>query len=474
MKKQLFILALFTHSLLQASDFGTIFMSATLFILIVTLVIALMVYLKNLQKENLKFYTLFCHSETPTLFIDAKGVIRDLNESAQTLLGYSKERLIGQKWYEKLLPDEAALQTRHRVYQTLKSSERSTFLSPLIRANGNLLEINFTLSKLPKPLNGSILTLVDMSKGEALKEELISVQAHLQETRTALEHLSEQFKVTFDIALNGIALLDEKGDMIYLNRALVEMFEYNNIYMKHLGIRLLFDNDESWQLLLQAAKQGERIDKMHINSRTRSGRNLDIDLSMGYLPDLKQYYLVLQDITKALAYTTELQQKQKRLKQRVEKDYLTLAYNRSYMEEVLERLMLNRKESFGFILFDIDHFKSVNDTYGHLVGDDVLIHLVLFLKEKLRKDDILARYGGEEFAIILPQASHKESVKVAEKLQEFIAALKFEGCPQITCSFGVTSFTGKQDKRSLIQAADKALYRAKDEGRNRVIDALTL
>lgn len=176
MKKQLFIAALFSHSFLQASDFGTVFMSATLFILLITLVFALTLYLKNLQKESLKNSALFDYSDVPTLFINAKGAIVDLNQSAQALLGYSKKQLLQQKWYEKLLPDERSLQIRHHIHQTLKEDARSTFTSYLVRANGQLLEIDYTLSALPEPLNGSILTLVDVTKSEELKDELMSVQ----------------------------------------------------------------------------------------------------------------------------------------------------------------------------------------------------------------------------------------------------------------------------------------------------------
>jgi diguanylate cyclase (GGDEF)-like protein len=104
----------------------------------------------------------------------------------------------------------------------------------------------------------------------------------------------------------------------------------------------------------------------------------------------------------------------------------------------------------------------------------VLIHLVNALKEKLRRGDTLARFGGEEFVIILPHATHEESLKTAQKLQEYVASLTFENCPKITCSFGVESFDGTQDKRTLLLSADRALYRAKEGGRNRVVDARTL
>ncbi len=444
-------------------------MSGTLFVLLLTLIFSLTLYLKNLQKENLKNSALFNFSDVPTLFISTNEKVADLNQSALTLLGYSKKQLSSKKWYERLLPDETSIRIRHQIHKNLNADARATFSTYLVRADGELLESKCTLTLLPKPCRGAILTLIDISNSEALKDKLISVQEHLAETQKALVHLSEQFKATFDIAINGIALLDENGKMTYLNRALTEMFEYNEDYMRHLGLRLLVD-EESSQQLLQSVKQGEKIDKMHIRTLTRSGLTLDINLTLGYLPEIKQYYLVVQDITKTLAFTNELQRTQKSLEQRVITDFLTSAYNRSYMEERLQHLMLVQQEPFGFILFDIDHFKEVNDTYGHLVGDDVLVNLVNTIKEKLRPEDILARYGGEEFAIILPKTSHDESLMIAHTLQEEIAAQTFENCPKVTCSFGVESFDGTQDKRTLLLSADKALYHAKESGRNRVVD----
>ncbi len=162
MKKQLFLSLLFTHSLLQADTFGTLFMSATLFILLFTLIIALTAHLKKLQKENLRYRTSFQNAERATLFIDAKGVIRDLNKSALKLSGYTKEQLTGQKWYEKLLPDEAAFPIRNRIYHTDKKEVVHKFNASLISANGDVSEAAFTLSPFPEPLKGSELTVATL------------------------------------------------------------------------------------------------------------------------------------------------------------------------------------------------------------------------------------------------------------------------------------------------------------------------
>jgi PAS domain S-box-containing protein len=164
MKIPLFSVLLCTHSLLQADDFSTFFMSATLFILLFTLIIALMLHLKNLQKKNLRYSAFFYHSHIPALFIDAKSTIRDLNESAQTLMGYTKAQLINQVWYEKLLPKESSLQIRQRLLQEKNRDEKSEFNAPLINANGDIAETLFTLTKFPAPLKGFILTLPDSSK----------------------------------------------------------------------------------------------------------------------------------------------------------------------------------------------------------------------------------------------------------------------------------------------------------------------
>ena len=448
-------------------------MSSTIFILLATLAVVLSYHLKKLHIENIKSHALFEYTDTPTLLLNPKNEIIEINQSALTLLGYKKSQLLGSKWYEKLLPDENAIQVRHNIHKNLKDDARSSFTSQLVRCNATVVKVHYTLTNLPKPHRNTILTLLDITHNEVLKEELITSQKHLIETKDALEQLGDQFKATFDIAINGIALLDEKGSMTYLNRALIDMFEYNEDYMKHLGLKLLVNSDESVQILLRSVKNGEKIDKMHINSLTRSGDKLDIDLTMGYLHELEQYYIVVQDITKTLAYTAELKRSKKQLEQRVIKDPLTAAHNRSYLEDKLDEL-IQEKEPFGLILIDIDHFKKVNDTCGHLVGDAVLVNLVNALKEKLRSGDTLARYGGEEFVIILPHATHKQSISIAQKFQEYIEALSFESCPAITCSFGVESFNGTQNKKSLFLAADNALYHAKHCGRNCVVDAHTL
>jgi diguanylate cyclase (GGDEF)-like protein len=154
-----------------------------------------------------------------------------------------------------------------------------------------------------------------------------------------------------------------------------------------------------------------------------------------------------------------------------------LANHRSFQSKLDEVIARHRRteEPFGLILTDIDHFKSVNDTYGHPVGDEVLRQVSRVFKESLREVDVPCRYGGEEFAIILEDTDRQGAMTIANRLRESVAALEFQsdqGPFQCTISMGVTIWpTDERDKQPLIDLTDQALYYSKEHGRNRVTSA---
>lgn len=164
-----------------------------------------------------------------------------------------------------------------------------------------------------------------------------------------------------------------------------------------------------------------------------------------------------------------------RLEEMAETDALTGAFNRRHFQHTLER-ELRRAERYGrplgLIMIDIDHFKDLNDEYGHPAGDAVLKELAKVVSEAIRNIDIFARYGGEEFAVILPETSIIGSAGSAERLrrqvEDHLFPISDEETVQISISLGVADFPRAKDAESLIRAADEALYRAKEGGRNRV------
>ena len=157
-------------------------------------------------------------------------------------------------------------------------------------------------------------------------------------------------------------------------------------------------------------------------------------------------------------------------------DHLTGLFNRRYMMEALEREVqrCRRKgNALSLVMLDIDHFKQVNDSYGHLQDDVVLQKVALQLHKELRSYDCAARYGGEEFVAILPDSSMKEAVFVADRIRLAVQDTIFSGPLaklSLTASLGVACFSQEHSPSvdAFIKLADDALYRAKDNGRNRV------
>ena len=152
-------------------------------------------------------------------------------------------------------------------------------------------------------------------------------------------------------------------------------------------------------------------------------------------------------------------------------DPLTGCLNRAGFSGVLlrEQEELNRGgRPVSFMIFDIDHFKNINDTYGHLVGDEVLVNLAKLVQSMIRNTDSLVRWGGEEFVILSDDTSIQNAAFLAEKLRKAIEASTLITQQRVTCSFGVTEMVPGEDPKSLIARADKALYSSKESGRNRV------
>jgi len=154
-------------------------------------------------------------------------------------------------------------------------------------------------------------------------------------------------------------------------------------------------------------------------------------------------------------------------------DGLTQIFNKRYFLETIEREIARShryRRELSLVMFDIDHFKKVNDSYGHLAGDYVLKHLAQTVKTRIRREDCFARYGGEEFAIVLPEIDGLNAKPFAEKIRQLVEAtdFRFENTSMpVTISMGVATLDGEStDPQALIKRADDRLYEAKSSGRN--------
>ncbi|WP_334139473.1 diguanylate cyclase [Thermovirga lienii] len=301
----------------------------------------------------------------------------------------------------------------------------------------------------------------------------VNMALKLHETRLKLKEKEATLRAIVNIVKDGILLLDQAGRVLFLNPAAEKIFGYTNREARGKGLFSLLEPE--WILDVTSGdevKSGELEYSKHLEGKElevkfkhkREERPIFVDMTFSLLKiEERSYYVVAgKDVTKH----KELQEKLLYLSIT---DPLTGAYNRRYTEQRLQEEMERSKRMrtvFSVIMFDLDHFKRVNDEFGHDIGDEVLKRVTDVVKRRIRKIDTLGRWGGEEFLVILPGTTLEKAVFLAEELRKKIEQedMPFDG--NCTASFGVTAFLEGESGKDLIKRADEALYKAKNEGRN--------
>jgi len=279
------------------------------------------------------------------------------------------------------------------------------------------------------------------------------------------------YKNIIDTSKN-IIIINDKKKILEVNKTFFKYFKnYKTLdaFREQNGCVCKFFLEEEGYL-----DQGEVsyywLDMVLKNSETTNKVKMNIDNEIYYFsvtaalidPEKGYYSVVFSDITQEEIYKNELQKS-------VITDPLTGLYNRRYYYEKIKEEMYAAKRyglALSIIMTDIDFFKKVNDTHGHDVGDEVLKIYSKLLQESLRESDIICRIGGEEFIILLPHTDKEHAFKIAEKLRKLVQ--KSKKILPITMSFGVTEYINGESEDYIFKRVDEALYKAKEQGRNRV------
>lgn len=306
--------------------------------------------------------------------------------------------------------------------------------------------------------------------------------------------------ILLDALENGVMILDEEMHIIYWNQWLEINSDYTCEWVIGQKLSDLYPSIDQRTLQRKIrttlslntptfydtsfSNHFITIKRHKVSTSLVSEMQLQVTISP-YLLSENLVMIAVYDISDLYELKIELQNKMAEIKrlnslleqenERVETlavtDPLTRLFNRYKLNDVLEN-MIKRKHwtqdnSFALVIVDIDFFKKVNDTYGHQVGDAVLVTIANTLRETVRIGDFIGRWGGEEFVVILPNVDEKQALLAVEKLRYHIQEAKIEEIDRgITASFGIAIYTEGDTQEELIHRADNALYLAKESGRN--------
>lgn len=282
--------------------------------------------------------------------------------------------------------------------------------------------------------------------------------------------LQEEYIETIVNSQHNIIIVTDGRYILYVNSAFLDYFHYRTLedFRKDYDcICDFFESSETdgfllpnmdgirWTEYILAHNDREHKAKMTMDGKTST---FIVTAKMMDYDDEKRCVVVFNDITKLNDLATL--------------DTLTRVPNRFEFDKTLEHsLAVSRRYNrpLCILLVDIDHFKLINDKYGHLTGDNVLKEFSELLRVQIRNSDVVARWGGEEFMILLPDTSLASAIKMAEALRQRIEVHIFETVTSVTCSIGVAEFNASEIADDLLSRVDERLYTAKNSGRNRVM-----
>ncbi|MDX8126379.1 sensor domain-containing diguanylate cyclase [Methylomonas sp. OY6] len=317
----------------------------------------------------------------------------------------------------------------------------------------------------------------------ARTKELDAALRENEKINRALQEAEEKFHRVLDQSLVGITMIiDDRFH--YVNPKFAAIFDYPVDELMTMDImELVSDADEPTVRAAMQKALNQELAKINFvaNAVRRNGQMITVEVSVSPAIDIggkPALIAVLADISERLRSERQVQALHEQLQYQAIHDPLTGLYNRLFLNENLEReLLLAARQSYevSVVMSDLDHFKMINDCYGHQAGDAVLKAFADILKRHARASDLDCRYGGEEFFLVLPDTSLQTANERAESIRLALIAQPIAVADisiHVTASFGVATYPANGlSPVALIGAADKALYLAKDAGRNQVVAA---
>ncbi len=414
-----------------------------------------------------KFGALVEAAPDAIVIVDWHGHVKLFNEQAERLFGWSRDEIIGQPISE-LIPEHARIAHHDHLGGYVRD--------PRARPMGVEMDLH------GRRKDGSLVP-VEISLGPLQTDQGLLVSAAIRDitdrrrAEAALREAEERFRTAFEEAPVGMTLASLDGRLLKVNRALCAITGYSREQLESTTLASIThpdevkDDDAEIRRLVAGDASHFRAERRYMHA---AGHPVPVDLSVAVIRDaggVASHFLAqVHDITERKRFEGQLQYL-------ADHDALTGMFNRRRFEQELER-ELARAARYGtggaVLAIDLDHFKYVNDTLGHSVGDELISRAGNIFRNRLRNTDVIARLGGDEFAVILPGADEQEALLVGENL---LSALRDEGrlptaaghASRVTASIGI-ALLERQPLTSgeLLVEADIAMYDAKEAGRDRV------
>lgn len=410
---------------------------------------------QKVKQTNDNFFNFFNMIEDLLIVLDYEGTIIDINNNVLKQLSYTRKELLGAPFL-KLHPEDEVEKTK-KNFNELITKGTEYFRLNLLTKEGDIFPIEARNSK--GIWNG--------------KPVIFAVGKDISELTLSEDKFSKAFNNS------GISMFISRfkdGKLLEVNDKFLDFFGYIKsevIGKTTLELQMTKDYDErdTFKEMIQRDKKITDLEINYIdkNKKIHTGLTNIVPITINNEDCLLTSII---DISDRVANEKEIVELSTR-------DYLTSTYNRRFIYEVLDEIIEDSKREkifFSVAIIDIDNFKSINDYYGHQVGDDVLVEFTRILKDNLRSHDILGRYGGEEFIVIINHADIEESNHVLKRVLGSVRDHVFqtdEEQIELTFSAGIASCKEFTDEKltidKLIEKSDRRMYRAKKSGKNQIV-----
>lgn len=481
-----FLLNLIVQSILPAIHLSRLPNMGQLFSIIMLLGVyyAMMKYQFMSIPSSLITNELFNELTGLTLLTDSQGFIMKANKQVYKLLGHHQDDIVGNHISNIFYHDDInkAMEDCESIRERIRFADIDLTLK-----SGNSIPFNITIIPLftnPKLHSGLLFVGEDIRATKQLEEEIIRHRI----TNEKLHSSELMFRKILEIAPISIILVSKiTGLVLYMNSQAHELYGVGGADLVGSDSTKLFVNLEDRDVLIESIRKKESIINKEVQMIRKDGSRF-----IGLVTIIPSFYQEQEVALSCIIDMTDQKSIEEKLKQNNDyihklnqelvlmnsnlinksiRDGLTNLYNHQYMNEVLEdklKQISSRKENLCLMMLDIDHFKRVNDKFGHLIGDKVLKTVADLLMKNTREKDSIGRYGGEEFIVMLSDIALEEAALIAERIRISICDYDYgiEGL-KVSISIGVVQYKG-EILNTFINKADLLLYQAKAKGRNRV------